>query len=305
MSVDVAAKLRAAFASDPNLPTLPDHVRRILDLLADPEVPLPALAQEVEKDPALALRIVRLANSAAYGLAQEVNSLQRAVAVIGLGELAGVLAGVVSVGRCERFLDDPEFNWRDFWAHSSGTAFIASSLTRRLGLSFRGAEFLAGLLHDIGYLALAKFGSFRFRKAVAEASERHGFLAHVLERRFGIATHDAGAILAEVSGVPGDVLAVIRFHHAPQQAPEAQRVLVGAVSLANELAHLAGMTFCRGTADVEVVVTELPAWRMLQEACPVMEQWDVARLVFELEREHAASQGFVREVRTEEGPSAR
>jgi HD-like signal output (HDOD) protein len=297
MSVDIAARLRAAFENDPNLPVLPNQVRRILDLLADPEVSFAALSQEVEKDPALALRIIRLANSAAYGQTRDVSSLQRAVAVIGLADLSGVLAGVASVGRCERFLDDPDFKWTEFWEHCSGTAFIASSLSKRLGLSFRGAEFLAGLLHDIGYLGLAKFGTFRFRKAVTEAQERHGFLADALERRFGVSTQEAGAILAEVSGVPVKVRSAIRYHKDPALAPAEHRTLVSVLSLANELAHLAGMTFCRGTADVEVVITELPAWRWLQADFPAMGQWDVARLVFALEREFDASQGFVHDVR--------
>jgi hypothetical protein len=57
------------------------------------------------------------------------------------------------------------------------------------------------------------------------------------------------------------------------------------------------MTFFRGAVEVEVVIERLPAWEILQGRAPAMAEWDVARLVFELEREYQASQDFVREAR--------
>ncbi len=296
MAESVAGQLRDLFQQDPNLPTLPDHVRRIMALIADEDVSFAALAEEVRKDPALALRIVRLANSAAYQQAQEVTSLERAFAVIGMEQLASVLAGVAAVERCQQFVGDPRFDWGRFWGHSSGTAFIAGSLAQRLGLDFRGEEFLAGLLHDIGYLALARLGKIRFRTAVRRAAEQHGFLARELEALFGISVDEAGDILAEVSHLAPGTRAVVRHHREPAGAPAELRPLVAVVSLANQMAHLAGMTFFRGTADVEIVVTELPAWRILSAGHPEMARWDVARLVFELEREHEATQEFVESV---------
>ncbi len=297
MSQAVIDQLRELFRDDPNLPTLPDHVRRILDLLKDEDVSFSALAEEVKKDPALALRIVRLANSAAYGQTREVASLERAFSVIGMDQLSAVLAGVVTVGRCEEFVGDDRFDWNQFWGHATATGFIASRIAERLGENFQGAEFLGGLLHDLGYLALARFGKVRFRAAVREAAERNGFLAGGLHQRFGVTVEEAGDVLAEASSLAAETREIIRYHRDPAAAPGAVRPLVAAVSLGNELAHLAGMTFFRGSAEVEVVVTRLPAWELLCRAHPRMAQWDVERLVFELEREYEASQAFVRETR--------
>lgn len=291
-------QLRVALQRDPNLPTLPDHVQKILALLRDPNVPFPVLAREIQKDPAIALRIVRMANSAAYGQSREVSSLDRAFAVIGLAQVPPLLAGLASVERCERFLGDQGFNWQDFWGHCSGTAFIAATLARRLERDFQGAEFLGGLLHDIGYLALAKYDPARFDGAVAEAASRHGFLSRFLEEGFGLRPADAGAVLAEVSELAPELREVIVHHANPREAPGAVRDLVSTVSLANELAHLSGITFYRGSAEVEVVIPELPAWQLLAASHPEMAGWDLALLVFELEREYAASNDFVRETRS-------
>ena len=288
-----APLLRKLFEKDPNLPSFPDHTRRLLELLKIEDTPLADIAREVEKDPVLALRLVRLANSPAYGLRRDVNSLERALTVVGIGQISAVVASFASVDSCERFLRDPRFVWKDFWAHCCGTAFIAKALAERLGLFLRGAEFLAGLLHDLGYLALAKVDPALFSDAVTEAADHKGFLARGLNTRFGLTVEAAGEILADVSHLAPETIEVVRHLHDPSRAPEPDRVLVSVVSLGNELAHLAGLTFFRGTAEVEVVISELPAWKELSARKPEIGSWDIARLVFELERENAASEAFV------------
>lgn len=288
-----APLIRNLFEKDPNLPSFPDHTRRLLALLRNENTPLSDIVREVEKDPVLALRFVRLANSPAYGFRRDVNTLERALTVVGLGEISSVVASFASVDSCERFLRDPRFVWKDFWAHCSGTAFIAKTLADRLSLNLGGAEFLSGLLHDIGYLALAKVDPALFSDAVTEAADHRGFLARGLGTRFGLSVETAGELLADVSHLAPETLDVIRHLHDPSHAPDERRTLVSVVSLANELAHLAGLTFFRGTAEVEVVVSELPAWKALSAGRPEMTRWDVARLIFELEREHAASEAFV------------
>lgn len=292
--VNREAQLRRVFQKDPNLPTFPEHIRRILGLLAQDGVGIPDIAKEVAKDPVMTLRVVRLANSAAYGASRGVTSLDRALAVVGLGQLRAVVAGFASVDSCERFLGDTPFDWKEFWAHCTATAFIARTLAERLELPLKGGEFLGGLLHDIGYLGLAKAYPSTFADAVREAVEQRGFLARGLERHFGVTTETAGAILAEASELASETRETILHLHDPTQAPPECRTEAAVVSLANELAHLAGLTFFRGTAEVEVVVTRLPAWNVLLALRPQMGEWDVDRMVFALEREHAASQDFVR-----------
>jgi len=294
MMADPTENLRKLLQNDPNLPTFPDHIRKILALLAQGDTPLNDIGREIEKDPVLALRLVRLSNSAAYGQTREVNSLARALAVVGLGQVKTVVAGFASVDVCERFLGDSRFDWREFWAHCGAAAFIARSLAERLDLRLEGAEFLGGLLHDIGYLALAKADAKRFREAADEAVERHGFFADGLSRRFGVDLVTAGDVLAEVSQLANETRQIILHVHDPNGAPEDLRPLVSVVSLANEFAHLSGFTFFRGSAEVEIVVHKLPSWRILTALRPEMGGWDLTRLLFDLEREQAASQDFVR-----------
>ncbi|MDF1553460.1 MAG: HDOD domain-containing protein [Deferrisomatales bacterium] len=297
MAPSTAEQLSATFRRDPALPSLPESVSRVLALVRDEEVHFRELAAEVQKNPAMTLAVLRLANSAAYAAPQEVNNLQRAFAVIGLRQIPSLLAGFASVGRCENFLKDPAFHWDEFWRHCSGTAFIAVSLARRLGLQRGGGEFLAGLLHDIGYLGLAKFDPRAFGDCVEECQQRGKFLPDILKARFGVGEPEAGALLAEASNLDSHILASIRHKPDPAAAPPEERTLVATVALASQLAHLIGLTFCRGAADVELLLEQHPAWQVLRQRFPQMDQWDVARLVFELEREYATSEVFVNEAR--------
>jgi HD-like signal output (HDOD) protein len=162
---------------------------------------------------------MRMANSAIYGQSRHVNSLERALAVIGLRQVPPLLAGMASLQACEQFVSDGSFRWADFGEHCSGTAFIAASLAGRLGMDFRGSEFLGGLLHDIGYLALAKCNRGGFTPAVQAAEEKHGFLADQLERRFRIRLELAGEVLGRVSELSGDILAIIGHRNAPLPPP--------------------------------------------------------------------------------------
>jgi len=301
MPARIAEQLSAAFRKDPHLPSLPQSVSRVLALLQNEDVQFHALEAEVSKDPAMALAVLRLANSAAYAPPQPVTNLQRAFAVIGLRQIPSLLAGLASVSGCETFLQDPSFRWDEFWRHCSGTAFIASSLARRLGLKLDGAEFLAGLLHDLGYLGLAKFNAARFRECVEESQQRHTYLPEVLERRFGIGEPEAGCLLAEASNLGGPILTTIRHKGDPATAAPEDAYLVASVSLASQLAHLIGLTFCRGAADLELVLERHPAWVVLRGGFPQMDQWDVARLVFELEREYETSKVFVQQARAPGG----
>jgi len=214
-----------------------------------------------------------------------------------------VLAGFASVSRCESFLQDPSFRWDESWRHCSGTAFVAASLSRRLGVKLDGAEFLAGLLHDIGYLGLAKFDPRAFGDCVEESQQRRKCLPEVLEKRFGVGEPEAGYLLAKVSNLGPHILATIRHKREPAGAAAEDRTLVATVALASQLAHLIGLTFCRGAADMELVLENHPAWQLLHGEFPQMDDWDVARLVFELEREYETSEVFVNEARQQGGQS--
>ena len=138
------------------LPSLPDVYIRVTELLENESSTGMKIGEAVQSDPALTARILKLINSAYYGLQNPVTSIPQAVTLLGRQQLKQVLLGSVLAGVFKDF-DITAFPLRDFWQHCIKTAIIG----RQLGMQNarvidHEVFFTAGLLHDIGWLVIAK-----------------------------------------------------------------------------------------------------------------------------------------------------
>ena len=148
-----------------DLTPMPQVVHDVLAAIVSDEIPVGELAMRIGRDPALAARTLRVANSAFYGAAGRVGTLRDALRVVGVRRIGAVVAASAVAGRFER----PRcagFDFDVFWSHSFATAIGAQAVAARVGLD-EGQAFTAGLLHDIGRLVLAT----RFPEALAAAIE--------------------------------------------------------------------------------------------------------------------------------------
>nr|WP_305907751.1 HDOD domain-containing protein [Methylomarinum sp. Ch1-1]MDP4520529.1 HDOD domain-containing protein [Methylomarinum sp. Ch1-1] len=120
-------------------------------VIEDPHKSMTDAAFVIEKDAALALKLLKIVNSAFYGFPSRISSVNRAVTIIGLQELQNLILGAVII---ERFSDLPGdiISMHDFWARSLKCALISRELDDYLGREYCDAVFLCGLLHDIGQL---------------------------------------------------------------------------------------------------------------------------------------------------------
>ena len=136
------------------LPSMPEIYLRVSELLEDESSSLKEVAATVQNDPAITGRVLKLVNSAYYGLPQQVTSVGQAVALLGRERLRHLLIGSVLRGV---FLeqDNPAFSMLAFWQHSIKTAIISRELAYHVErIDEPEAMFTAGLLHNIGRLLL-------------------------------------------------------------------------------------------------------------------------------------------------------
>jgi len=138
------------------LPSLPEIYIRVSELLESDDSSAQEIGDAVQADPSLTSNILKLLNSAFYGLSSPVTSISQAVSLLGRQQLknmlmGSVLSGVFSGG------DSAEFSMHDFWSHSIKTAIIARHLAlQNARIIDHDAYFTAGLLHDIGRLVIVK-----------------------------------------------------------------------------------------------------------------------------------------------------
>ena len=201
---------------------------KVLLLADDPEADARRLSEAIDLDPILTAQIMRLANSAAYGMSQRVGSTQHAVSLVGFDAVRAVSALLASGLRNHR-VAAPD----GFWEHSAATAAACSVVASRFGVP-KGQAFSLGLLHDLGAALLHSVDPAAYRPLVGQCSDTASQCGlELLE--FGMSHEQAAARILGQWNFPLEMVEAIASHHDVSAAisPHAQVLIAG-----DALAHL-------------------------------------------------------------------
>lgn len=202
------------------LPTIPAVHARAMAVLNDPNLEIKHLATLVETDPSLTAAVIRSANSAASGTSRRIATAGEAVVRIGLNTTRRIVMSAV-IGESYRGLERSGINTGELWRHVIACALIADSITA-LGPE-RSTSFTAGLLHDVGRMAMAQADPIRYSRIVHMA--REGVEATETESQvFGRSHAEWGMEAAETWALPADVIEAIGDHHNGTAGPIARAV---------------------------------------------------------------------------------
>lgn len=264
------------------LPSLPTTVVALGEAVADDRCTVDRLLGILSKDPPLSATMLRLANSAAYGGDREVSDLRTAVMRLGFDALLslGRTAAVIRTFRDVRQLDPLRL-----WQHSVAVGLTAKAICRLLRMRVQEeSAFLAGLLHDIGKIALDRCFSEAYAPVV-QAMRDGEHLVEAERRLLGLTHAEVGAVVAESWHFPDPLVAVLREHHDPP-----------AGAFLSHLIHLCDLLvrtrIPNGPADetLALVLEELPSFQVVfrPAANPDL---DLERLTFSIddELEHAVT----------------
>lgn len=195
-----------------DLPPLPAALSELLLALRQGGLSLERCVALIERDPSLAARSLRLANSPFYGRAGRVGSVSGAVTLLGLRTVNQLLTAV-TLQQAIRPDQCPGFDLGGFWRHAMNVAMVASAIGPRLELDPSEA-FLAGLLHDIGALMLVVLAP----EVVAEVERRvaEGETPEQVERELLGTDHvEVGSAVARRWHFPAPIVEAIADHHRP------------------------------------------------------------------------------------------
>lgn len=196
-----------------SLPTLPQTVQRVQEATADPDTSLRDIAEIVSSDPAISAKLLRLANSAAYGFLSRIDNVQSAITLLGMREtyMAVLSSAVIDLTEASR-----HFDHKRYWKWSMFCAAAARNVATAAGHGRKPAVFTAGLLADIGRFALSEIAPLRYSKIDQDLEGIE--LAMAEEEALGIGHPEAGHILAVHWKMPEEISEPIRFHHRPELA---------------------------------------------------------------------------------------
>jgi HD-like signal output (HDOD) protein len=281
MSTAVADKIRDRVKRIETTPCVPTVFLPLLELLkaAPEDVKLEDVVKLVSYDNAIAVQCLRASSSPLFGLTKAPESIKAAVITLGLRRVETILL-TCCLGQAfpvKEWALDPIV----FWRHSLGCAMVCRKFSEKMGAHDHDRAYMAGLLHDIGFMVNCMAFSKEFAVAVKQGLEQQIPLDEAEQATMGFTHCDTGRALAQKWNLSADLLQVITHHHAPELSESAQP-LVALVHLSDVLCRVRGMGYGYYESR-RVDLAHDPAWAILQKEHRDLEGVDLVQFTFELD----------------------
>ncbi len=235
-------KVQMVVSNIRNLPTPPIVFNQIQKAINDPNVSATQIASILSEDPAMSVKVLKLTNSAFYGLSREVDSVKQAVVIIGLEAVKNLVLSASVLDMFKGKHIDQEYQER-FWRHSLATGICARLVARRIqtrGMVDPDTAFSSGLLHDVGKMVLSCHLPNEYKTFMEARATDSETMDWVLELKVLGFTHaQVGGYLATTWKLPEKLANSITYHHEPA-VQGLEDPITSFIHLAN---HIAKETF--------------------------------------------------------------
>jgi putative nucleotidyltransferase with HDIG domain len=220
-----------------------------------------------------------MANSPLFGCSHQIDSIQAAVVALGLMRIQEIAVSCSLLKLLPGLLFS--LNPSAFWGHSLGCALISREFASRIGFPDPAKAYAAGLLHDIGIVALLWMAPHEFRRAVEVARAEHIPLREAEDKTLGITHVECGKIIAQNWHLPPELIEVVAHHHSPEKATS-NRALVSIVCVSDLLCRVSGLGYGHCEDHLTNFADE-PAISVLKQQYSALQPFDFARFTFEME----------------------
>jgi HD-like signal output (HDOD) protein len=246
-----------------HIATLPEITLKIIELVENPRSTAQDLNKLISNDPALVARILKVVNSAFYGLPGQIGSINRAIVLLGLNAVKNIViaASLAKLFRGGRV--SPHFSAKDLWSHSIAVGVMSKMIVQKLNNTLPDEAFLAGLIHDIGILVELQ----AFREPLVEIAERasnatetSGKYIELEVSVIGVDHQQLGAGLTSKWKFPRSFQYVTGHHHNPMALAPDCRWLTCVVHVADHVVAGLNMGYnltCKNDPINPAVLTEL------------------------------------------------
>ena len=209
-----------------DIPTLPTIVFELNELLQDPNTPITEISDIIEKDQAMSLRVLKLVNSAFYGIHKEVNDIGNAIVLLGFNTVRNAIVSLGVINSFSGIKSLEGFDISDFWKHSLAVAVVSKSLAEKTKIASPDGCFVGGLLHDIGKVILAQYFQDLFEKVWNAAKKENISFYEAEKKEISIDHAIIGAHLATNWELPENFIDVIRWHHDVRNDSESKKMIL-------------------------------------------------------------------------------
>ena len=251
----------ASLAGLQQIPSLQSLVQGFVRISGSDEASVDDVVSSIQRDPALCIRLLTMANSVVIASELRVTDLHTAVHLLGVLKVRRLQKAFFTLRDSRQLAEG--LDWRHLWIHALATASLAEELDRELGTRCGPQLYLAGLLHDVGKIALSTVAAETYRAVLVDAWNEKGSLEDLERSYIGIDHREAGWIFALQNKLPEIVVEAVAFHNDPSKAVS-HPLEVSLVSVANYLSKAFGLGFSGSRlSEADGDFSDLPAWAII------------------------------------------
>jgi HD-like signal output (HDOD) protein len=254
-TIDGQQIVTKALAKIGDIATLPEVTLRIINVVEDPKSTARDLHAIIKNDPPLSAKILKVVNSAFYGLPGQIASVDRAIVLLGLRAVKNIAIATSVTRLFQGARPVVGFDPKELWRHCMAVGVACRLIFQKKDKIHAEEAFLAGLIHDLGIIVAFQAFADRFGDLVDRVRQENMSWCQAEIEIFGVDHQMLGMGLASKWKFPMGLRAAIGYHHCPERVSDDNRVLVSAVYLANIIACIDRKGFSMEVRDDEAVVT--------------------------------------------------
>jgi len=222
------------------MPSLSITVAKIMEIVKNPQVTAKDLNKVISLDPVLAGKVLKLVNSAYYGLSNKVTSLINAIIMLGINTIKNLALSTAILGNMKKNSNFKSLNVDGFWRHSIGVGVAAKLIATKIGIpiNLRDEYFIGGLLHDIGKIPINEIFEEEYLKAIRMADFKRVSILDMEKEIIGITHTEVGKMISEKWHLSFETYECILYHHDPNMVSERNFKLVTSIYIADSYCNL-------------------------------------------------------------------
>ena len=227
-----------------DIKSFPQFVIETMRKLNDPGSNAADVAQSLSRDEGLVLRILKLANSAAYGMTRNISDISEAIALLGYKSVSNIILAATVYSAMDKGLSGYALDRGELWRHSLMVAYTSRHLAQKTGAVGAEDAYVGGLLHDIGKVVLNDYVKFGYAIIVKMVEEKHIPFTEAETQVLGFDHAAIGEILIEKWKMPESYTIPVAYHHKPNELPEDKKQyqpLLDVVTLSNAICLMLGI----------------------------------------------------------------
>jgi putative nucleotidyltransferase with HDIG domain len=201
------------------LPPFPIVIQRAIQLIDDPNSSAQQVVEVVQFDQSITFDVLKVCNSAYFGLRRKVRSLKEAVVMVGFDQLLDIILSHESRLFFQESFKGYDLNQGDLWKHSVASGILSRILSKHLGHTNPNSLFTATLLHDIGKIVLNRYLIDYYDKIKFLIHKESLSFVEAEKKILGIDHAELGGRIVERWEFPEDIVMAIRYHHSPLESP--------------------------------------------------------------------------------------